>query len=132
MLNNWQKGSCQCWTLGMVTVDSRVWLRQPPRTEGCSAHAGFCGQDVCRGSAAALCQHRWNSCNEWAKEPPQRHTVPSFKHMALLWTAEKQQQQWQQQWQQTDRLTRALVERDRMSPYCAEQASRQTLIKLCQ
>lgn len=48
---------------------------------------------MCRGPAAALCQHRWDSCNEWAKEPPQRHTVPNSKHMALLRTAEKQQQQ---------------------------------------
>ncbi|ELW49518.1 hypothetical protein TREES_T100003313 [Tupaia chinensis] len=36
-------------------------------------------KDVCRGLAAALCQHKWDSCNEWAKESSQRHTVPNFK-----------------------------------------------------
>ena len=46
-----------------------------------------------QGPAAARCQHRWDSCNEWAGEPPQRHTVPSLTHMASLWTAEQQQQQ---------------------------------------
>lgn len=57
--------------------------------------------------AAALCQHKWDSCDEWAKEPPQRHAVPNFKHTGLLRTAEPQQQQKQQQ-QQRDRCLSGL------------------------
>lgn len=38
----------------MVTVDSKAWLKQPPRTEGHSVHAGFCGQE-CGGAQQLLC-----------------------------------------------------------------------------
>lgn len=65
--------------------------------QGRRARAGLCGRGASGGLAAAPCQHRCDSCNEWAKEPPQRHTVPDCQHMALLRTAEKQQQQRRQQ-----------------------------------
>lgn len=74
------------------------YCRQPDTglgLRGTQPMLGSMGRMCARGPAAALCQHRWDSCNEWAKEPPQRHTVPNSKHMALLWTAEEPQQQQQ-------------------------------------
>ena len=103
MLNNWQKGSCQCWTLGMVTVDSRVWLRQPPRTEGYSARAGFCGQDVCRaqqllcanaGGTAAMNEPKSHlkgtlcpTSNTWPCSGQLRNSSSSGSSSSNKWTA---------------------------------------------
>lgn len=96
--------------------------------QGRRARAGLCGRGASGGPAAAPCQHRCDSCDEWAKEPPQRHTVPDCQHMALLRTAEKQQQQRRQQ---TD-LRPASVGRGGTTPHCATRGSRQPAARSCQ
>lgn len=128
MLSNWQKGA------GHKT--------RPPERAGC----GLSSCPEPKGTRPPWAM--WAGCAQGARQllgastggtaatnGPKSHLKGTLCPASDTWpgwgTAEEQQQQRRQrQQQQTDCLTLALVRRDRMTPYCAKQASRQSHTKL--